>query len=480
MQSNIIAGLIIALLVTIFYVPARNLIEKLTNTFLYKQSYDPDVLLARVREITSSTLDLNHLLESLSNLLEQAFNCEKIGLALLQTIKKKQKLVIGYKKGFAPKTAEMLVTYPNVIRIMHKQLKETPGILVIDEMFTRHENGEFKPASPELLNVLHENDIAIIVPLYTKEKLIGLLVLGMKKSGDPYNSRDLNTLNIISGQAAISIENAQLYGHLGELVEERTEELRVTNDKLETANVQLKKLDSAKSEFISIASHQLRTPLTAIKGYISMMQDGDFGKIPQSLVRYLDIVYNSNERLINLVNDLLNISRIESGRQKYDFKPNDMFALAQEIVTKLQPRADEKKLELVLAKPTAPLPKVAFDSEKLHEVMLNFIDNAIKYTKSGRVDVMLKAEPEGMVTYSVKDTGMGISEQTMQHLFKKFSRGEGSFLVHTEGLGLGLYVAKMIVEAHDGKIWAESEGENKGSTFLFSIPISGPKGAVKK
>lgn len=480
-QSNILAGLVIAVLVTVLYLPTRNLIERVTNTFLYKRAYDPDVLLAKIREVASSTLDLKHLLKSICDILETAFNCEKIKVALLETKRGRiPKLNIAYKKGFDAGVAEKLVSFPGMVRIMHKHLKEHPGIQVIDEMYTKYENGEYKPISVPLLQALHDTNIAVIVPLFTKERLIGLLVLGTKKSGDPYNNRDIQILNVISGIVAIATDNAQIYGHLEELVEERTEELHVVNEKLELANVQLKKLDAAKSEFISIASHQLRTPLTAIKGYISMMNEGDFGRIPEKIRKYLDIVFSSNERLITLVNDLLNISRIESGRQKYELKPTDLYELAQEIVTKMKPRADEKKLQLILQKPIKILPKVVCDSEKLHEVMLNFIDNAIKYTKQGSVTVMLKPEPEDMVTYLVKDTGMGISKENMQHLFKKFSRGEGTFLVHTEGLGLGLYVAKMIVEAHQGKIWAESEGDGKGSTFSFSIPITGPKSVVKK
>lgn len=471
-QSNMVAGLAVAILVTLFYQPARNVIEKVTNTFLYKKSYNSDLLLKKINEMTSSLLDLKTLNISICGLLEDAFNSEKIGIALLN---EKKKLRIAYQKGFLAGVPEMLISFPGVTRIMLKQFQETPGIFVIDERKTQHDNGEFMPVSPKMMNLLHENDLALIIPLYSKENLIGVLALGNKKSGEAYSTRDLNILNIMSGQIAVAIDRAQLYGHLEELVEERTEELKSTNEKLEGANIQLKKLDESKSEFISIASHQLRSPLTAVKGYVSMMKEGDYGKIPPKQLRILDIVFTSNERLIALVNDLLNISRIESGKQKYNFQETDIVVLIDEIVTKLKPQADHKQMPVVFHKPEKVIPKVMIDSEKMHEVMMNFIDNAIKYTPKGQVDVFLKPEPQGMVTFSVKDTGMGITKENMPQLFKKFSRGEGSFLVHTEGTGLGLYVAKMNVDAHGGKIWAESEGEGKGATFLFSIPISGPK-----
>jgi len=273
-QSNMVAGLVVAILVTLFYQPARNIIEKVTNTFLYKKSYNPELLQKKVNEMASSLLDLKMLNTSMCGLLEDAFNCEKIGIALLND---KKKLRIAYQKGFLAGVPEMLISFPGVTRIMYKQFQETPGIFVVDERKTQHENGEFMPVSPKMMNLLHESDLALIIPLYSKENLIGVLALGNKKSGEAYSTRDLNILNIMSGQIAVAIDRAQLYGHLEELVEERTEELKSTNEKLEGANIQLKKLDESKSEFISIASHQLRSPLTAVKGYVSMMKEGGYG-----------------------------------------------------------------------------------------------------------------------------------------------------------------------------------------------------------
>jgi len=486
LQSNVYSGLIIALLVTLFYQPTRRVIERATNAFLYKKSYDPDVLMEKITEAASLILNFEKLLDKICAILTDAFHCEKIGVALLND--KKNKLKIAYQTGFKPGIAEKLVSFPNVAKVMFRQFRETPGIFVIDERKTQFDNGEFKPISPELLLALFENDLALIVPLYVKDKLIGALVIGTKKSGDPYASRDINILNIISGQFAVAIDRAQLYRHLEDLVEARTKELN-------EANIQLKKLDASKSDFISIASHQLRTPLTAIKGWISMINDGDLGKLPGKFNRPMKVVYASNERLIRLVNDLLNISRIESGRQKYDFKNNDLLALADEVVTKLQIQAEVKNLKLIFNKPKEKIPEVFCDGERIHEVMMNLVENAIKYTPSGSISVSMEAapanvymfkqpnnnskendtRPKDMLTFTVKDTGMGIAKEVMPLLFKKFARGEGSFVVHTEGTGLGLYVAKLNVEIHGGKVWAESDGVGKGSTFSFTIPIAGPK-----
>ncbi len=336
--SNIIAGLTVGVLVATAYQPLRQLIERVTNTFLYKKRYDPDQLLSEINEVTSSILNLNQLLESVCKSLVDAFHSNKIGIALANK-EKPDKLEVAYQQDFADGSAEKLVNYKNAVKILRQEVKRLGGILVIDEMKTKYESGEFQPASVELLYALDQNDIALILPLFTKEKLVGLIAIGTKKSGDPYTQQDLNVLDIIAGQAGIAIENARLYEEqkqfavtLQRRVDEATKELRAAND-------QLREMDRMKSDFISIASHQLRTPLTVIKGYISMMRGGSFGKVPAEIMRQLEKVYISNERLISLVENLLDISRIESGRQEYTFEKIQLEDLAQEVVNNLKKNA---------------------------------------------------------------------------------------------------------------------------------------------
>ena len=467
-RSDILVGLIVAILVTLTYQPVKNLTERVTNRFLYKKSYDPDVLLAEINEVTSSILDLKNLLASISGTLSDAFHFEKFGVALLD---KTNQLMIAHQAGFKPGVAEGLAGFPDVVKILYQEVQQTPGIMVIDEMKTRFENGEYQPASPSLLQALYEADIALVTPLYVKEQLIGAITLGNKKSGDPYNNADLNILKIISGQAGIAIENARLYDELKDFNIKLEDEVTRKTAQLRKANVQLRQLDEAKSDFISIASHQLRTPLTVIKGYISMMQEGSFGPVPPVIMENLEKLYISNERLISLVEDLLNISRIESGKQEYKWAEIHLEDLAKEVAENLKKIAQDKGLKLFFQPPVQPTPLVAADSDKIHEVMMNFVDNAIKYTPQGEINIYVEPKPAGFVTFCVQDTGKGISAEAKAMLFKKFSRGKGSFTMHTEGLGLGLYVAKLFMEAHKGKIWAESEGDGKGSKFCFSLPV---------
>lgn len=466
-ESSLFIGFVISFMVTIGYLPLRNFVERFTNSFLFKKSYSQDQILSKISESTSSILNIHELLISLSSIVSDALHFEKIAFALLD---KKDILFLAYQNGFDENIIEKFAHGKE--KVLSKYFSNGHDVQVIDELKAKYEAGEYIPKSIELLNDLYNLDIALVIPLYVKERLIGIIVVGNKKSGDPYSHQDLNILKIISGQAAIAIENASLYDELKDYNLKLDEEVKKKTSELRKANDELKQLDEAKSEFISIASHQLRTPLTIIKGYISMMQEGSFGKVSPIINTNLTKVYQANERLIELVENLLDISRIESGRQEFIMQKTHLEDMAQTVVENLKNNAKDKNLKLIFHKPTHKTPEVMADANKLHEVMMNFVDNSIKYTKEGKVEVFVTADENKMVTFCVKDTGMGIKPEIMPVLFRKFSRGKGSFRVHTEGLGLGLYVARMMIDAHKGKIWAESDGDNKGSKFCFSLPAA--------
>lgn len=235
-------------------------------------------------------------------------------------------------------------------------------------------------------------------------------------------------------------------------------------------NVELKELDEAKSEFISIASHQLRTPLTAIVGYLSMIKEGDFGKFSEQLKSPLDRVFLSSKRLMNLVETLLDISRIEAGRFEITPEAVDIVAMTKRLVEDFQIQARDKNIRLILEAPKQ-FPKIWADPLKIEDVLTNLIDNALKYTEKGSVTVQFSMDAE-LMKCCVKDTGIGLDSDEIAHIFKRFVRGQRAALHHTEGLGMGLYVAERVVAAHGGRIWAESSGKDQGSTFCFTIPIN--------
>ena len=234
-----------------------------------------------------------------------------------------------------------------------------------------------------------------------------------------------------------------------------------------------KELDQAKSDFISISSHQLRTPLTVIKGYLSMLMEKTFGAMDDKQMEILSKVYESNEREIGMVQDLLNMSRIEAGRMTFDFVPDDMQLLAASVVDELSNAAKEKGLELRFLKPEQPLPLVNMDAPKLRQVMSNLVENSLKYTPRGYTQVALSVQGK-KVRFEVQDSGMGIKPEEMPVIFSKYSRGSdtSSKTKTIKGTGLGLYVGKMIIDAHKGRIWAESAGEGQGSRFIFELPVA--------
>jgi len=254
-------------------------------------------------------------------------------------------------------------------------------------------------------------------------------------------------------------------------VADQRKQLEKSTIEIKRANKELKKLDKAKSEFISIASHQLRTPLTAIKGYISLILEGAYGKNSPETETALNKVFLANERIIQLVEDLLNITRIESGRLEYHYDDNIQI---EEILETLKDtfilRTKEKNLEFKIQTPDKKLPPIKADKSKLTEVISNLIDNAIKYTKEGYVHVIAQ-EKRKFIRITIKDSGVGISKDSLKSLFTKFSRGTDNTKLYTEGTGLGLYVGKNLIEEQGGRIYAKSDGPGKGSEFIVEMPI---------
>jgi signal transduction histidine kinase len=231
----------------------------------------------------------------------------------------------------------------------------------------------------------------------------------------------------------------------------------------------VEKISQAKSEFISIASHQLRTPLSAIKGYLSMILEGSYGNLPEKVKKPMENVYQSNERLIKLVNDILSVSKIEAGEMEMNWEKEDLREIIKEVISELSIKAKEKNLYLKFEEPKE-FPKVLLDREKIRQVILNLVDNAIRYTQKGGVTVKLQIA-NGRLQIVVSDTGEGLTKEEKEKLFERFSRGTAGTKFWTEGAGLGLYIARRFVEMHKGKIWAESEGRGKGSTFYIELPI---------
>jgi signal transduction histidine kinase len=240
---------------------------------------------------------------------------------------------------------------------------------------------------------------------------------------------------------------------------------------LEKANVRLTQLDKQKSEFVSFASHQLRAPLTAMKGYGSLLLEGDMGELTPESRNGIQHIYDSTNTLVNIVDDYLNVSRIELGTMKYAFDTIDLKSLIEDVIAELKPTIDKSGLDFTFkAQNNEADYRVTADRDKLKQVLANLIDNSMKYTPKGKVEVTLSYDRTiHKFIFKIEDNGIGIDPEVLPHLFQKFSRAQNANKTNIKGTGLGLFVAKQIVEAHQGAIRAESEGEGKGSRFIVEL-----------
>lgn len=230
-----------------------------------------------------------------------------------------------------------------------------------------------------------------------------------------------------------------------------------------------KNIDKMKSDFISIAAHQLRTPLSAIKWSAGMLLKGDIGEITAEQADLLQKSYDSNERMINLVNDLLNVSRIEEGRFGYQFSDIKFEEIMKIILETSGPMMEKSGAKVEVDKKLSNL-TICADKEKLLLALQNLVDNAIKYTPNGgKVEIKLKGEKDGMVSFVIKDNGVGIPKKDLPRLFSKFFRASNVMLMQTDGTGLGLFIVKSIIEKHGGRIEVASE-EGKGTEFTIALP----------
>lgn len=251
------------------------------------------------------------------------------------------------------------------------------------------------------------------------------------------------------------------------------EELEKLTTELEHANDRLKELDQLKSEFVSIASHQLRSPLTAIRGYASMLAEGSFGKLPEKAQESADRIAESARLMAMSVEDYLNVSRIESGNMKYDYSDFNLKDRLEEVTDELREVAADKNLLLLFRHDLKGRGIVHADVGKTVQICHNLINNSIKYTQKGSINVFMRDDvPMKKMYVEISDTGVGMSAKTIKMLFQKFSRAENANKVNHSGTGLGLFVANKMAEAMGGSITATSDGEGKGSRFVLELPLA--------
>lgn len=454
---------------------------KTINEELYKRNVELAVknktlsLLQKLYEVSVLALEPKPLITKVTKLIQNELEFELVQVLLYdrkRDILKAQGISISYqfKKVLKKVLKEVNFCLEKII-IKNASSHYFFAPIVLDKRMNLSEgitavfSGCFDKNILDRLSVGIHIKTILAYPLIIENEVIGILILAINRSYQDLSEFERQSVSSFINVIAVALDRAFIY-----------QKLKTTNRKLVIANERLKELDKLKSEFISIASHQLRGPLTVIKGYISMILEESFGKVNSDIKKALNDVYYSNEKMIGLVNELLNASRVERGTVTLIFKEGDLNKFTADIIKELEWKAKQKKIDLSFH--SAKIPTALFDSDKMRHAIYNVIDNAIKYTDKGKVEVFTKLH-QSRVQIIVKDTGIGVTQSEKKKLFKRFTRGDEALRLHPEGTGLGLFLVKQIVEGHQGKVWVESKGRYKGSTFIIEIPVDvGLKKAV--
>lgn len=303
---------------------------------------------------------------------------------------------------------------------------------------------------------------SFIYPVKARGKTIGVMIVSVSRMESQVSSYERETMEDLVDVVGIALDNATLY-----------QDLRQTSTQLIGANQRLTELDKLKDDFVSVASHELRTPMTAIKSYAWMALNRPDMSLSEKMKKYLVRVLMSTDRLINLVNDMLNISRIETGKIELLPESVDLIILSRDVIDEVYySKSVEKPIKFHLLE--QKLPKVLADPNKLRQVFLNVVGNALKFSPpQGVVTIGFLTDGQVVETY-IKDQGPGISREDVGRLFRKFGRLDNSYTATATsgGTGLGLFISKSLIELMHGKIWASSDGLGKGATFTFSLPIA--------
>ncbi|MFH0831155.1 MAG: HAMP domain-containing sensor histidine kinase, partial [Parcubacteria group bacterium] len=303
-------------------------------------------------------------------------------------------------------------------------------------------------------------DSTLVHPLVFEENTIGIITFSSVRNLDELTKYEHEAIEGIVSLASLALYKAKLF-----------EDLENTTLQLTDANKRLKQLMEIKTEFLHIASHQLRTPLTSLRGYLNMQAAGDFDPLPVQRRRELQqTMSRSADQLNTLVNDLLNAMELEGGTPNLKPVKTDVWTVIDEAVKTMQIAFEKKKLKLIVNKPATPLAPILADASYLRQVFLNIFDNAVKYTEHGSVTIRSKVHRKNIVI-SIRDTGIGISPKDMSKLFGKFVRGGQSEKRQTTGSGLGLFIIRQIVDQHHGAVELKSAGIGKGTTAIVSLPI---------
>ena len=419
--------------------------------------------LQKLSRTISSTLEENQIFTKIDaeQLAALGFNRAAAFLWREKDRRFAQTLAIGY----APEETEPLRAYVDAEKESLLQLIQN------DRAFSSISPGN--ASRKEKLRAQFKVGSFVLCPVLPKEGERGILLVGTDSRDAVITEGDEELINILANQLGQGLENARLFektwsGHqeLEKRVEERTRELS-------QALQEVKDISKRKSEFVSSVSHELRTPLTSIKGYASILLAGKLGAVPPEVQKRLEKINKHSDELVQFVNDLLDIARLESGRVTMKLMALDLKTLVEEIADVLSVLMKEKSIEFSCVVPDG-IPDALGDRDQIKRVFINLINNAIKYAPQGKITVTVSSTGNE-VQVDVADTGCGIPESAVGRIFEEFYRVDSAMNQDIKGTGLGLSLVKNIIEAHKGRIWVKSK-VGEGSTFNFTLPVAQPIG----
>lgn len=415
-------------------------------------------LLRKIDEITLSTItDPQHISDQVAKFILQEIGFRGVGIFLLHKTELKNiamelsGTVLEYErlllKIFQEQSVSLIDHKENLlVRVVNERKKKVTKYLF--DVF--HPMTDLNTASAIQGNI-HVRT-SVVLPLLVREQTLGAIIFFLSEDEELISGLKADVMDRLSEVIGISLDNAMLYREIQE------------------ANVKLQQLDKLKDEFVSIASHELRTPMTIIRSYLWMLMQAQNGLLNQKQKLYLDRAYGSTVRLIHLINDMLDTSRIESGRMSMNLESVDLHSLAADIVNEIVTRATQ--LGIAISVENRATPPVRADKEKIREVLINLIGNSLKFTPHGGYINIAFEVGEDTVLTKVVDSGAGFTPQVQAGLFQKFGFIKTAYQTNkseSEGTGLGLYISKSIIDMHQGSIQASSPGPGKGSTFSFML-----------
>ncbi len=307
-----------------------------------------------------------------------------------------------------------------------------------------------------------------VVPLTLEGRVQGFLLVGTNPPYPRLDSGDVELMSILVSEVGVAIENLRLYEALKRSHDELEERVKIRTQELAKANEELVRLNKMKSDFVSAVSHELRTPLTSIKGYTALVRGGKLGAVTKEQTERLEKINRHTDYLTNLISDLLDIARIESGRVGMNVRSVELPRIVETVVDLVGPQLKEKELNVKVKLPTR-LPALQADESQLQRVLINLLSNAIRFTPQNGIISITATPTDSMLRVEVTDTGYGMSKEDLGHLFTEFFRADNPVNRERKGTGLGLVLVKRIIEAHGGQIGVRSE-LGKGSTFTFTLP----------